>query len=470
MRLTAEQSRSSIVASLSVRSLVPQVPRRQLARAERVLLRFCLLATTVALLFIASLPAHAVPPLIQYQGLLTDTLGVPVSGSFDVTFSLHSGPTGGDSLWGEVHPAVVLDGGVFSVLLGGATPVEGMPTLLFDGGDLWLQTKLGTTAPFPRVRIVSVGYAFRAAEADTANFARSSPAADAWSAQDSVVWLSRDAKLGIGTANPLYAVDIQLNVDEQNVGPGECAAGFRYATLNDVGDITSEFRISESGGYPVLSLTNLHCGGSAELVNTTGGWNWSSSLQFKGPIAVNFDETQATLAYGFEAFGSQRTHGLLSADVVSIGADTTISESDYALEVNGNVRVIGTITSDGGAFVRSGQSDAIAYLVVQDAEGQEPLKARGRNIESVVYNDAEGQYEIKITGVTFNWAEYPAFATILGAGASRSPATIELQHGEAGAGNAGKMLVSIRNDSGSAVRGAFSVAVHAALPLLSVGK
>jgi len=67
--------------------------------------------------------AEAAPTAnINYQGKLTDTLGVAVSdGLYDMEFSLYSVPTGGSAIWTETRTGgsqVQVTNGLFSVMLG----------------------------------------------------------------------------------------------------------------------------------------------------------------------------------------------------------------------------------------------------------------------------------------------------------------------------------------------------------------
>ena len=127
--------------------------------------RPCLFTVTgwCALLF--SGPAFAVPPLLNYQGYLSDGSG-PVTAALPMTFELYADSTGGAPLWSESYESVNVAGGVFHVLLGGATPLP--LGSLFTGQTLWISTNVDGKLLQPRRPIVSVAYAARAAIADSA--------------------------------------------------------------------------------------------------------------------------------------------------------------------------------------------------------------------------------------------------------------------------------------------------------------
>ncbi len=124
-------------------------------------------AASLALMFAALsvVPARAVPPLMNYQGYLTDTGGAPRNGNFPMTFALFANPTGGSAMWTESYGSVTVTAGVFGVLLGESTPLPW--GTIFTGNMLWLETIVDGTTLVPRRPIVSVPYAFRAGVADS---------------------------------------------------------------------------------------------------------------------------------------------------------------------------------------------------------------------------------------------------------------------------------------------------------------
>jgi len=120
----------------------------------------------VASVSLKSPEAVAIPRLLSYQGKLTDTLGVPVpNGSYPVMFLLYSVSSGGSPLWSETQSVSVKEG-LFSVLLGAATPIGSVP----DAGAAYLtMTVSGGPELAPRLRIGSSAYSYlseRAASAD----------------------------------------------------------------------------------------------------------------------------------------------------------------------------------------------------------------------------------------------------------------------------------------------------------------
>lgn len=105
----------------------------------------------------------AVPHLLNYQGRLTDSSGVPLNGAYSLTFRIYDAETTGNLLWEESQPGVVIQKGVFAVLLGSVTNLN----LPFDK-PYFLEIKVGNEVMSPRQRITSAGYAIRAEKADAA--------------------------------------------------------------------------------------------------------------------------------------------------------------------------------------------------------------------------------------------------------------------------------------------------------------
>jgi len=127
------------------------------------------LAIAVLMLLVGSVLA-AVPQLMNYQGKLTDANGDPIDGTVSIIFSIYPDSTGGTALWTETQPTVTVTSGLFNVLLGSVTAI---PDSVFDGSTRWLGIKVGIDPEMtPRQPIVSVGYAYRATKADTAEYAR----------------------------------------------------------------------------------------------------------------------------------------------------------------------------------------------------------------------------------------------------------------------------------------------------------
>lgn len=180
---------------------------------------FVLFGTALTLTSVAA----AVPPLISYQGFIqhkgddggkdnaqsvNGKNGTGREGKGDggherdrdflpMSFSLFADSLGGTPLWTEAYAKVHVEDGAFSVLLGSITP---LPPAVFSGTSLWLETAVAGSVLSPRFRIVTVGYSFRAAVADSAIHAATS-ADSVWARKGEDIY-RLTGRVGIGTASP----------------------------------------------------------------------------------------------------------------------------------------------------------------------------------------------------------------------------------------------------------------------------
>ncbi|MBN2393363.1 MAG: putative metal-binding motif-containing protein [Anaerolineae bacterium] len=109
----------------------------------------------------SSRPQAVTPPpaLLNYQGMLGDDAGNPLTGQYEMAFALYALAEGGTALWQETQ-AVTVTNGLFNVYLGDVTPLS---ETVFDGQNLYLGVTVGTDDEMtPRLRIASVPYAFGA--------------------------------------------------------------------------------------------------------------------------------------------------------------------------------------------------------------------------------------------------------------------------------------------------------------------
>jgi hypothetical protein len=122
----------------------------------------------VVLFIVGATAAHAdVPQHINYQGILLDDVGDPVTTSKNVAFRIYTDPVAGSLEWSESRSVTPDAGGRFNILLG---EVNAIDDEVFSGADRWLEIQiLGDSPMSPRIRLVSVPYAFRIATVDGSN-------------------------------------------------------------------------------------------------------------------------------------------------------------------------------------------------------------------------------------------------------------------------------------------------------------
>lgn len=121
------------------------------------------------------------PPLVSYQGILTDSGGEPISGTVTLKFGVYAAASGGGPLWEETQSDVPVSDGSFSVLLGSVQPLT---TTLFADPTRYLQVSVdvsgggGSFTDLPRQQLASVPYALQAAQAERAMEADTASQAD----------------------------------------------------------------------------------------------------------------------------------------------------------------------------------------------------------------------------------------------------------------------------------------------------
>jgi hypothetical protein len=112
-------------------------------------------------------PNTTVPRLIKFSGVLKSADNHPQAGAVNVNLALYELQQGGSPLWSETQTVNLDEQGRYTVLLG-ATQAQGLPIDLFTSGKaLWLAVDTAAGAPQPRVLLVAVPYALKAADADT---------------------------------------------------------------------------------------------------------------------------------------------------------------------------------------------------------------------------------------------------------------------------------------------------------------
>jgi trimeric autotransporter adhesin len=108
-----------------------------------------------------------VPRLVNYSGKAIDSQGKVVSGMVGLTFAIYKQQEDSTPLWTETQNIEADAEGKYTVQLG-ATKPEGLPQDLFSSGEArWLGVGVDGGIDQPRVLLLSVPYALKAADADT---------------------------------------------------------------------------------------------------------------------------------------------------------------------------------------------------------------------------------------------------------------------------------------------------------------
>ena len=126
------------------------------------------ISCAAVLLGLAGATIAATPPdAMNYQGVLRDSSGQPLDGTYGMVFRFFGADTGGDEVLVDTHGAVTVSGGLFNVALGSGSVTDGagpgtyttLSRVLADYPDPYLEVEVGGETLSPRIRIISAGYA-----------------------------------------------------------------------------------------------------------------------------------------------------------------------------------------------------------------------------------------------------------------------------------------------------------------------
>ncbi len=150
---------------------------------------------------IAASAPTAVPALVPYSGAVIAGDGKTFAAESGVTFQLYKDEVGGEALWTETQTVAIDSTGHYKVQLGAANP-NGLPSDLFASGEArWLEVQVAGEPPQPRVLLVSVPYALKAADAATLGGLPASAFA-----------LARPASEAVAAASPAITPNVTSNV------------------------------------------------------------------------------------------------------------------------------------------------------------------------------------------------------------------------------------------------------------------
>ena len=231
-----------------------------------------------------SAPAAAstatVPRLIRIQGAVRDEARKPLGGRIPITFTLFKNENDQEGVWQETQIVQLDSAGRYSVLLG-ATNEEGLPLEIFSSGEArWLAVRPDGQIEQPRILLLSVAYALKAADAETLG----GKPASAFVLADSQY---SSAQLASGT--PAASADSQRSPQILNWSPGAvplvqpnttCSSitSDGTATANQISKFTSACNIGNSAIF--------ESGGNVEIGNTSpaGMLDVSGSAFFRGAL------------------------------------------------------------------------------------------------------------------------------------------------------------------------------------------
>ncbi len=144
-------------------------PRGLGSTGRRALRRRVRVAVVAASLAALTWPAAGfAAPLLPVQGRLNAAGGGPVAdGVYPLTFRLYDSALADKALWKEIHIAVPISAGMFSLALGGVEVESPLPIALFTQQQAtWVGVQVSADPELPRAPLQWVPYALHAATAD----------------------------------------------------------------------------------------------------------------------------------------------------------------------------------------------------------------------------------------------------------------------------------------------------------------
>jgi len=203
-----------------------------------------------------------IPHVIKFSGRLKNLAGEPRRDIVGLTFAIYPNSSGGAALWQENQNVQLDQQGRYAVLLGSST-LGGVPIDLFSSGEpRWLGVQVQGTGELEEARIlmVSVPYAFEAANAETlgglpaSSFVRAE--ADT-PVQNAIVTSSNSSNLS--SAHSVQVAVTGGSASTPNEQPVTTAGGTAgiIASFSGGTSITNS-QITDSGGMVTLqNLSNI---------------------------------------------------------------------------------------------------------------------------------------------------------------------------------------------------------------------
>ncbi len=311
----------------------------------------------LSLALLAAAAGADVPGLINYQGTLTNDSGVALDTTVSITFSIYSDSVGGTPVWTETQPAVVVSQGIFNILLG---TVNAVSDTVFNHPARWLAVQVsGDPEMAPRQRIVSVGYAFKAAEADSADFVRQATNDGDWIISGSNMYSAVAGKVGIGTISPDEKLHVEGTIEVDQKIQANDSGGLELAT--DEG--TTRLFISDAGYVGIGTPTTPTAPLTIETIS--GGDLQFSSTVYDADIKAPCPLLIWTTNNSSLSFITNNLYRMLINGAGNVGIGTTVP--DEKLHVEGTIEVDQKIQANDSGGLELATDEGTTRLFISDA-------------------------------------------------------------------------------------------------------
>lgn len=240
----------------------------------------------VAMLIALQASEATISRTLSYQGVLRDDTGSLLSGVYDLTFRLYIENHAGqhDQIWQEVHSQVLVEQGVFDVILGSIEPIDHT-----FGVDTWIGIQINSDPELdPHIPLTAAPFSFRAALADSAVTA-GTVGDPGWIIEGEDMYSSVAGNVGIGVDDPESKLSVrgaspttvhegQLRIEgSETTGAAGTGAGITLGghdgttrrTWATIRALKENDTVGDVGGHLSLATRRSNGGGPYERVRIT---------------------------------------------------------------------------------------------------------------------------------------------------------------------------------------------------------
>jgi hypothetical protein len=287
------------------------------------------IALVVSLLACGHVLAASPPSRLNYQGVLRDPAGVPLSGPHDMVFRLYDAPAGGNQVLVDEHlasgtGAVVVTGGLFSTAIGSGNVLDGLGPGTFSSlGDVfrrltavYLEVQVGGEILNPRIHVKSAAYALDDADVDPPCFSAGNRFTDCGNGTvtDSitgVVWLKMVDCAALFGASKTWVL---ANQTVALLADGQCGltdksrpGDWRLPTSAEMGALVTRANTNGCASPRLPDQTGLGCCGTGTCtfssISTNIGYWTSTTVEATPANAVMVDLFGGTTPSVFKGVG-----------------------------------------------------------------------------------------------------------------------------------------------------------------------
>jgi hypothetical protein len=196
--------------------------------------------------------------LVNFNGVATGVKGEPLTGVVGVTFCLYKEAQGGAPVWMETQNVQADGAGHYSATLGSSSN-QGLPANVFASGEArWLGVQAQGQAEQPRILLMSVPYALKAADAETVG---------GMPASAFLLAAPRAGASGGNGGTSITAKDASPNaVDPAITGTGTADYIPKWTTKTHLGSSA----IYQAASTNFIGIGTTNPGATLEVVGTTG--------------------------------------------------------------------------------------------------------------------------------------------------------------------------------------------------------